>query len=589
MRTSNFAKGRRAAGFFRLCLGIIISLTLAMGGTALNTAPVSAIGLQLFPAVFNMIECTPFTYTFAVDPVTCACPSGYQYYLVGTIPNWVHLDQNTGVLTATPPAGSAGIIPPFNIVCSEYVAIPLCGTNWSTPPAPINITVAGGAPPCPLTINPTYYPVAWESMPFYMTLSATGGVGALNWAATGLPIGLTVDPVTGIISGTPGPGTCSPWTVTVTVTDTGGCCPPVSAAFILYVDCWANYLAMITTYSTTSCDFKVNIGPGLTYGKTNVVIDGTLEATLAGNESETFTSVPCENHLVVVDQIIPGPDPNKTRFEVLGSNSKMVSDIDNTAYFDYAQAGFIQTGSDPVGVAQQQGTGWYQFGSNFSTSAPSPVNSDNQQGTKYIFRAWSLPDGSTDPNRDLWFSVNRAGAATARYDTYYLLQLKSDYPPISESSWELKGSTANYDLALQAVPMLGFWGFLGGVLRPVNSSGSHLMDSTYTQKIMWSDDYTVPMIIISVIMLLIIGLVVLLILLRKRAVPAVPAATVAQAPQPPAVAPQGARIAPVVTATPAKKALPEAESKDKPNFCPKCGAPVDKDAEFCKKCGSKLG
>jgi predicted amidophosphoribosyltransferase len=43
-----------------------------------------------------------------------------------------------------------------------------------------------------------------------------------------------------------------------------------------------------------------------------------------------------------------------------------------------------------------------------------------------------------------------------------------------------------------------------------------------------------------------------------------------------------------VTDTAEKKALPEAESTDKPDFCSNCGTPVDKDAEFCKKCGKKI-
>jgi membrane protease subunit (stomatin/prohibitin family) len=47
------------------------------------------------------------------------------------------------------------------------------------------------------------------------------------------------------------------------------------------------------------------------------------------------------------------------------------------------------------------------------------------------------------------------------------------------------------------------------------------------------------------------------------------------------------KVMPAVSAAPVK-ALPGAEAKDKPNFCPKCGNPVDVDADFCKKCGKKL-
>jgi hypothetical protein len=108
----------------------------------------------------------------------------------------------------------------------------------------------------------------------------------------------------------------------------------------------------------------VNIGPGLAYGTTNVVIDGALEATLAGNGSETFASVPCESHLVVVDQTVQGPGP-RTRYSCIGSNQKWVSDIDNSAFFDYVSEIWIDTGSDPAGVAQPPNAGFYAPGASF--------------------------------------------------------------------------------------------------------------------------------------------------------------------------------------------------------------------------------
>jgi hypothetical protein len=323
---------------------------------------------------------------------------------------------------------------------------------------------------------------------------------------------------------------------------------------------------------------------------------------------------------VTVDLNIAGTDP-KTRFAVKGSNEIMVSETNTVAYFDYAQEVLIDTGSDPSGISQPGGSGWYAIGDYFSTTTASPVNSVNQQGTRYIFRAWRLPDGGTNHSRDLIFTVNRSGAATALYDTYYQLRLKSDYPLVDESSWELKGSTANYNLALQAAPMQGFWGALGGVLRPVNSSGTHLMDNPYTQNIMWSDDYTIPIVIIVVTLIIIAAAVFFILRSRKKQGGAGDAAGGTGAlPQPPAdevttevktlpvdtakkrlpkvAAVEPVKAVPALSAKPAaKKALakaetkaePDAEQKDKPNFCAKCGSPIDEGADFCKKCGNKLG
>jgi hypothetical protein len=518
MRTSIFGKCRRAVNFFRLFLGVIVALTLALGGIALNPQPAQAIGITADPVPpVNVLECQPFTIQFTANGTVCVPPPDPYFWFWPALPAWVTLDANTGLLTGCPDPGSAAGSPyGFFIGVSEF-SPPACGpfTNAML----VIINVAPNVPACDMVIDPVFYPVAWEGQPFTMTMTVTGGVGPFEWSAAGLPAGVSVtDPVNGIISGTPGPGTCGTYNVTATVTDTGvcaSCCPSVNRDFVFIVDCWANYPVII--YYTTACDFTVEIGSGLTQGHTDVLVDGTHEATLGGGQSESFTSVPCQSHLVMVDQTIQGADP-KTRFSVIGSNTKTVTDTDNYAYFDYAQEIYIQTSSEPSGIAQPPGTGFYALGNNFSSTAPGTVEANIQQGTKYVFREWKLPDGSTRPTRDLFFAVNQGGTVTAAYDTFYLLTLKSEYPPINESSWEKSGSTAAWNLSLHAVPVEGgFWRFLGVTQTPVNSSGSHSMTGPATVEIMWRPNYLPAIIAILVVLLVIAGLIYLAFRLRAKA------------------------------------------------------------------------
>ena len=70
----------------------------------------------------------------------------------------------------------------------------------------------------PLTINPFVPVVGVQGQPYSQQLSASGGNLPYTWSASGLPAGLSIDPNTGLISGTP--TTAGLVNVTVSVTDT---------------------------------------------------------------------------------------------------------------------------------------------------------------------------------------------------------------------------------------------------------------------------------------------------------------------------------------------------------------------------------
>ena len=544
MRIWNFRKYHGTAVFFILFLVAVIALPMS-----LSCGPIELGADTGF--TIDVEECQPFSTQFSASNTTCPSPVIF-YWVVGSIPPYANFDNVTALLTGCPQVGDPSAM--FVVGVSEF-SPPFCGPYLDA--NLVNINVIPTAPVCDMVIDPVFYPVAWEGYAFSMDMNVTGGVGPFVWSTSALPAGLTLtDPVNGIIDGILAPGTCGIYTVTATVADDGTCCcSPVNRDFILIVDCWANYPPAY--YGPTGCDFSVQIGPGLMQGSTNVLIDGAHEATLVGGQTEGFTQSPCESHLIMVDQTVQAAN---TRFSVIGSNTKLVTDIDNYAYFDYAPELYIGTASSPSGVAQPTGAGYYTVGSYFSSTTPGAVEAGTQPGTKYIFREWQLPDGSKSSGVNLVFPVNLAGTAIAEYDTFYLLTLKSDYPPINESTWEKANSTATWNLSLHAVPLLGFWGFLGGVQSPLNASGSQLITGPTTVEIQWGPNYTMPIVAIIIALLVIAGLIVLIYRLRSR-----PAAK-----------------------TEVKEATPKAKKTAAENFCSKCGNPVDKDADYCKKCGKKL-
>jgi hypothetical protein len=81
--------------------------------------------------------------------------------------------------------------------------------------------VADGRASEPLTITtPEALPEGIAGRPYSIALAATGGRGALRWSIDGkLPDGLSFDPASGVIRGTPARGTVEPLALTVRVSD----------------------------------------------------------------------------------------------------------------------------------------------------------------------------------------------------------------------------------------------------------------------------------------------------------------------------------------------------------------------------------
>jgi hypothetical protein len=64
-----------------------------------------------------------------------------------------------------------------------------------------------------------WLPDAYEGISYSYTCEAAGGTGAFTWSAFGLPAGLSIEPSTGVISGSPDVGTTGFSMVSITVDD----------------------------------------------------------------------------------------------------------------------------------------------------------------------------------------------------------------------------------------------------------------------------------------------------------------------------------------------------------------------------------
>lgn len=254
------------------------------------------------------------TFTSYYNPPTVRKNVAYSYQLVGTgeevtyaitkgsLPEGIALNTTTGLIS-----GTTSVVGNFDLTItktnetgeasksftlSSLLVAPVIKTNWDMPDAYLD----------------TYYELA---------NTATGE--EIVWSATGLVNGMSIDPDTGIISGTP--ISISNSYISVTATNNGGS-STVSLLFTVY-----NQLPVITTtsipngevgkpYSEQIVAIGVNVRysvsgtlpAGITFNTSTGVLSGT--PTVAGTFSRTFqatTSGGTVNQILtlIIDRDVP--------------------------------------------------------------------------------------------------------------------------------------------------------------------------------------------------------------------------------------------------------------------------------------------
>jgi hypothetical protein len=111
----------------------------------------------------------------------------------GTLPAGLLLNPATGAISGTPTTPVFAAPVTFKIVDA--------GVPQQTQSINLALTIL----PLPLAISTTSLPTGVINTPYSMTLAATGGTLPYSWSITGggLPNGLTLNPATGAITGTP--------------------------------------------------------------------------------------------------------------------------------------------------------------------------------------------------------------------------------------------------------------------------------------------------------------------------------------------------------------------------------------------------
>jgi beta-glucanase (GH16 family) len=218
----------------------------------------------------------------------------------GALPSGLSLNQTTGAITGTPATAT-----------TSNVTISVTDANSSSTSSAFSLRVA----PAPLAITTASpLPNGTVGTAYSTTLNATGGTTPYRWRVTSgsLPAGLSLDQVSGVISGTP----TSAITASVTVTVSDANATNSGSSFSLRVNPAPLAIAtgfqlpsgtVGTSYSTTLAAtggttpyrWQVNSGAlpaGLSLNQTTGVISGT--PTSPGTSSPNITVTDANNSSV---------------------------------------------------------------------------------------------------------------------------------------------------------------------------------------------------------------------------------------------------------------------------------------------------
>ncbi len=416
-------------------------------------------------------------------PATTLIPFGgtppYSGWTVvsGALPTGLTLNSATGVISGTPTLAGTYT---FSVTVTDSIP-------QTSAPQPFSITITAA----PITFTTTTLAYAEEGVSYSAFIYVSGGNPPYSYSLTSgtLPSGLTLDPINGVISGTPSNGSAGTHNIIITVTDSS--IPHLSAqqAYSLIVQ--------VGYYESV-----IRVGVSLSAGETGVYVDGILAGTLEGGETLTRSFAVDDEPVITVDATVSSPTRSDVRFTA--NVDEIVVDEDNPdATFSYTTEYYIDLKTDPPQITTLTGAGWFEEGDFIESTAP--VQIEESTDTRYHFVYWVLPDGDEDVNEDLNWKVTAPGKATATYDTYYLLTMNSPQGEVDGGGWYKAGTAADWSVDPPEVPMSGFLGFFRGKLKPEHATGTEVMNAPRTITVTWNPDYTWPAVFISLLVLFLIG------------------------------------------------------------------------------------
>lgn len=293
-------------------------------------------------------------------------------------------------------------------------------------------------------------------------------------------------------------------------------------------------------------------------------VDGTPQGAMGGTEIRKLTFKVDTQHVITLDPTVAGA----AGVQYFSAQNTWSVTSTGSREFDYVTQYQLTVVTDPNGVAQVTGGGWFNAGTVVQTSqAPDSLTGD--PGTKYAFKGWKI-DGVLQSGNPISVTMDKPHTAVATYETQYQLIVDSAYGNPQGSGYYTSGSAATFSVTAPVgviiQQVLTGW---DGDFTGSSSTGSITMDKPHRVHANWVTSYFQAELLGAVVA----AIVVVLLLLRRRR-----AAGPAMKKLLPSEAEAGAQ--------------PESDADTTGEMasvkCSSCSADVPAGEKFCENCGNAM-
>jgi len=301
-------------------------------------------------------------------------------------------------------------------------------------------------------------------------------------------------------------------------------------------------------------------------------VDGTSQGTMGGSEIKKLSFKVDTQHMISLDQYVTGEEG--VRYYCAQNTWNVGSGGSRT--FDYETQYQFTVATDPDGVTQVTGGGWFKAGTVVQTGQVSDTVTGSP-GTRYVLKGWKV-DGVLQTSNPVSLTMDKPHKATATYETQYQLLVDSPYGDPKGAGYYAAGSTATFSVTTPV-------GFLiqqvfvewNGDYTGSSPSASVAMDKPKVVHAAWTTSYTQLYIVLAGVAAVVVVGVFLLWRRRRGPLPEMK-------PTPPV--PGEAEVG---EALPSESGGTTAESRATDSRkCSSCGNDVPVGQTFCHNCGAKM-